>query len=467
MPGGVNKYLESLRWAARQIRESPVSVDALATRMMHEYSINAEYARLSVGFLKKVGFRRVRSGVCSLPDVMESWLRDGDPAPLIVILHNEVQFIGELLTALDVSTTTPELHRWANECYQMGWKSNNQVGLRAAWLRSAGLVELRDNRFLHRTDAGTAILDLIVVEPPLDGRHVSSPTPAEDTAPAARVQQHEEMAATKPAPDGKQASHQVGPIAQLADRIVSASTYTRNHEQFEEAVCEAFRFLGFHAEHLGGSGKTDVLLEARLGRDASYRVTIDAKTTSSPALQDKQVNWVPLNDHRAKHGADFSMLIGPNPSTRRLLERFQSQGVAVLSAKALAELCYRHAAAPLGLADYKTLFERGGEVDLAHVKKRSDEAGQRAALAKWLLAAIGEEAEDLGPRTARDLHGRHYRDEGADVATELEIQDVLHSLASALLGAIEGDSDRGYVLACSPTVTAERLRVLGDILFGR
>ena len=160
------------------------------------------------------------------------------------------------------------------------------------------------------------------------------------------------------------------------------------------------------------------------------------------------------------------MLIGPNPSTRRLLERSQSQGVAVLSAKALAELCYRHAAAPLGLADYKTLFERGGEVDLAHVKKRSDEAGQRAALAKWLLAAIGEEAEDLGPRTARDLHGRLYRDEGADVATELEIQDVLHSLASALLGAIEGDSDRGYVLACSPTVTAERLRVLGDVLFG-
>lgn len=103
--------------------------------MMHEYSINAEYARLSVGFLKKVGFLRVRSGVCSLPDVMQSWLRDGDPAPLIVILHNEVQLIGEMLTALDVSTTTSELHRWANGCYQMGWKSNNQVGLRAAWLQ--------------------------------------------------------------------------------------------------------------------------------------------------------------------------------------------------------------------------------------------------------------------------------------------------------------------------------------------
>lgn len=85
-------------------------------------------------------------------------------------------------------------------------------------------------------------------------------------------------------------------------------------------------------------------------------------------------------------------------------------------------------------------------------------------LAKWLLDAIGEEAEYLGPRTARDLHGRLYRDEGANVAAEPEIQDMLQSLASPLLGAIAGDSDRGYVLACSPAVTAERLRLLGEAL---
>ena len=54
----------------------------------------------------------------------------------------------------------------------------------------------------------------------------------------------------------------------------------------------------------------------------------------------------------------------------------------------------------------------------------------------------------------------------ANVATEEEIQAVLASLASPLVGAIAGDSDSGYVLACSPTVTADRLRVLGDVLSG-
>ena len=205
-------------------------------------------------------------------------------------------------------------------------------------------------------------------------------------------------------------------------------------------------------------------------RACSRCVTIDAKTTSSPALQDQQVDWVTLAEHRVKHGADVAMLIGPNPTSRRLLERAQSQGIAVLSADALADLCCRHAATPLGLADYKGIFERGGSADLAHIKKRSEEAGRRMELAKWLLGAIGEEAEYLGPRTARDLHGRLYRDEGANVAAEPEIQDMLQSLASPLLGAIAGDSDRGYVLACSPAVTAEAFAVplvlLGATVWG-
>lgn len=110
-------------------------------------------------------------------------------------------------------------------------------------------------------------------------------------------------------------------------------------------------------------------------RACSRCVTIDAKTTSSPALQDQQVDWVTLAEHRVKHGADVAMLIGPNPTSRRLLERAQSQGIAVLSADALADLCCRHAATPLGLADYKGIFERGGSADLAHIKKRSEEAG--------------------------------------------------------------------------------------------
>ena len=84
---------------------------------------------------------------------------------------------------------------------------------------------------------------------------------------------------------------------------------------------------------LGGSGKTDVLLHARLGRSDSYKVTVDAKTTASGRLRDMQVDWATLAEHRTNEGADHSLLVGPNPSGDRLFDRAVDYEVTVLSAQ--------------------------------------------------------------------------------------------------------------------------------------
>ena len=458
MPGGVTNYLESLRWTAQQVREEPIARETLAARMMHQYTISGENARLVIGFLKRVGFLRVDSDGCSLPEVMQSWLLDGNSTPLMVMLHHKVRLIGEMLVAVDDPMKTSELLRWANDRYQTGWKSTMPIDTRVAWLRSAGLMR-RDNLHLYRTDAGSAFLDLVVVEPLHDGADVSH-----QKAVSARLTPGRgEPQRADPLPDAESAK-QSGPVADLVDRIVTASTDSSHPTEFELAVRDAFGFLGFDAEHLGGSGLTDVLLTARLGRDASYRVAVDAKTSGSGPLTDGQVDWITLGEHRKKHAADFSMVIGPFPSGRRLITRAEEQGVAVLSAEELAHLCSSHAAQPLAPADYKSLFESGGKADLSGVKHRSSEANRLMALAKRLLDAIGDEAEHLGSRTARDLLGRLYRDEGGPAATEPQIQDLLASLASPLVDAIQGDPEYGYELACSPAVTAERLRIFGEVL---
>ena len=457
MPGGVTNYLESLRWTAEQVREEPIAPEALAARMMHQYAINGENARLVVGFLKRVGFLRVDSDGCNLAEVMQTWLRDGDSAPLMVRLHHKVRLIGEMLAAVDDPMKISELHRWANDRYRAGWKSTMPIDVRVAWLRSAGLM-LRDNLHLYRTDAGNAFLDLVVVEPPLDGAEV----PHQVAVPAGLVPGPQEPKHADPLQDPESAK-QSSPVAELADRIVSASTDSSNPTAFELVVRDAFGFLGFDSTHLGGSGLTDVLLTARLGRHASYRVAVDAKTSGSGTLT-KVDDWITLVEHRENHAADFSMVVGPNPSGKRLIKRAEEQGVAILSAEELADLCSRHAAQPLALADYKSLFESGGKADLSGVKHRSHEANRRIALAKRLLNAIADEAEHLGPRTARDLLGRLYRDEGTPAATEQQIETLLASLASPLVGAIQGDPEDGYALSCSPMVTAERLRILGEVL---
>ncbi len=45
-----------------------------------------------------------------------------------------------------------------------------------------------------------------------------------------------------------------------------------------------------------------------------------------------------------------------------------------------------------------------------------------------------------------------------------EIEQILMTLASPLVDAIRGNSETGYLLACSPEVTAHRLAVFGAAL---
>ncbi len=146
------------------------------------------------------------------------------------------------------------------------------------------------------------------------------------------------------------------------------------------------------------------------------------------------------------------------------MERAQQHKVAVLSAEALAGLCELHAARPLGLADYRIMFEQSGEVDLSEIEERAEEANRLVTLAKRLIDAIAALARDLGPLTASELRLTMYHQDSEDLPTQEEIEAMLAALASPLMGAIVGDSHTGYVLACSPGVTAHRLAILGSTL---
>jgi hypothetical protein len=129
-------------------------------------------------------------------------------------------------------------------------------------------------------------------------------------------------------------------LAQLSwvvvEAIKSSATDSGHSDRFERAVRDAFAFLGFQAEWLGGSGKTDVLLDARLGATDSYRAVVDCKTSGSGSIVDQQVDWVTLTEHKTKHDANHIVLVAPNPSGSRLLERARQHHVTVISADHLA-----------------------------------------------------------------------------------------------------------------------------------
>ena len=460
MPGGYDGYFDSLRWAAESTQEAPPSQSELAARMADQFGLTESAARLRLSFLKKVGFLGVDSGVWILPELTKRWLVNRDAAPLIARLHQKVQFIGEMLKGLEQPMTTADLRRWACDQYLMGWETNTQIDNRRGWLQSAGLIKRDSDGLLCLTDDGSGFLDLVVVQPALDRQ---SRKPGDIDGSKMRSEGAVlDLGEGEPSQDLGTGS--LDRATQISRRVTSAATDSKNPTQFERALRDAFRYLGFAAEHLGGSGQTDVLVDARFGGDASYRVAIDAKTTSAPSLQDHQVDWDTLTEHRLKHEADYSMLVGPNPSGGRLMERAQLHNVAVLSADALAGLCELHSDRPLGLADYRTLFEQSGEVDLSEIEERAEEANRLVTLAQRLVDAIADLARDLGPLTANQLRLTMYHQDSEDLPTQAEIEAMLAALASPLMGAIAGNPDTGYVLACSPAVTAHRLGILGASL---
>jgi len=460
MPGGYDGYFDSLRWTAESTRDAPPSQPELSARMADRFSLTASAARLRLSFLKKVGFLSVDSGVWVLPESTKRWLLDDDPTPLVARLHHRVQFVGEMLKSLEQPMTTADLRRLAGEQYFMGWETNTQIDNRRGWLQSAGLIRRDSDGLLCLTDDGSGFLDRVVVQPALDRQsHKPGDTDGNKLRGLGAVL---DLGENEPSQDLGAAA--LDRATQIAREVNSAATDSKNPTRFERALRDAFRYLGFAAEHLGGSGQTDVLVDARSGGDASYRVAIDAKTTSASSLQDHQVDWDTLTEHQRKHAADYSMLVGPNPAGGRLMERAQQHNVAVLSAEALAGLCELHSARPLGLADYRIIFVQSGEVDLSEIEERTEEANRLVALAKRLIDAIADLAQALGPLTANQLRLTMYHQDSEDLPTQAEVETTLAALANPLVGAIVGDPHTGYVLACSPIVTASRLGILGSTL---
>ncbi|WP_420436632.1 hypothetical protein [Candidatus Poriferisocius sp.] len=264
--------------------------------------------------------------------------------------------------------------------------------------------------------------------------------------------------------DSQPTGDETSPGAVLAAEIREAGTDSKNPDRLEFAVRDAFLFLGFDADKLGGPGKTDVLIKAQLGKDASYSATIDAKTVGAGSLSDHQVDWVTLDEHRKQHNADHSMLIGPNPSGQRLINRAVGQVVSVLSTGQLADLCLQHSDAPLGLEDYRALFETGGGVDTTLIAKAAQESTRLRELAAELLATLAGQVGDTGPLTARNLWLLMRNQPPGEEDLQRKIQHMLDTLANPLVGAIQGNAETGYAPAAAPRVIKQRLHQLGDCL---
>jgi hypothetical protein len=325
MPGGYDGYLTSTRRICEIVEDTRPTSQQLVHQLCVEFGLKDTAARLRESFLRKMGLLILEGGALQLSSQARQWLETGDDRLLIALLHGRCQFIGEMIAELEEPRTTDELLSIVGAKYHISWDSNTQITNRRGWLQSAGMISTDPERRLVITPSGNALISELILYDPSSSKAARTATPPLDAAP--NVPEPERLVAPE------------NPVEVLAAEIEVASTDSGNPDRFERAVRDAFTFLGFEAQLLGGSGRTDVLLEAPLGREETYKISVDAKTTGSGSLGDQQVDWATLVEHRERHRTDYSLLVGPNPSLGRLMERAHGHAVAVLSARQLAGIC--------------------------------------------------------------------------------------------------------------------------------
>ncbi len=466
MPGGYFGYLASLRELCWHAFEHNLSPQDMTKWIQDHFGTGPKQATKIESFLRRTGVLKLANEQLHLSERTITWIETEEDGLLIALLHSKIRFVGEMLAEIAEKPRSSDELRKAAKDYGLNWERQTQVDRRRGWIQSAGMITPMDNGSLAITGVGRELLSkLELYKPSADKappQSLSAPTPPE-TVP--EVDDPESSLTVAPRCDVPSPTIDPSPAKALANEIGNASTDSRNPDRLEVAVRDAFRHLGFGAEKLGGPGKTDVLVTAPLGKNDSYSVTIDAKTVGSGSLGDGQVNWDALDEHRDNHEADYALLVAPNPSSKgRLMRSAHSHQVAVLSTEELAELCLLHAEMPLGLQEYRVLFETGGAVDTTPIKLAHQESARLRALAAELCEKLAKRTGTFGPLTAPQL--MVMIDQPDKPSSEQEIQQTLDALASPLVGAVKGTASTGYVLATAPRVIQQRLQQLGDQISG-
>jgi hypothetical protein len=371
------------------------------------------------------------------PDVVEL-LELGNELDLVRYLHSRYCFIGELLAHLDDSTPVPEVARIANERYGLTSIDNGEVRTRMGFLADAGLVDRIDWTRYRATPLGKMFVEELALESPRGDE-------------PQQVTDEGEM--TRADPDE---------IDRIVADLRECGRRADKSEDFERAVARAFSFLGFSTQHMGGAGRTDVVVDAKLPGKDSYRVIIDAKASASGSISDNAVKFDALKDHQRKHRGDFGMVVGPD-FAYRVREWASNNKFTLLTVEDLANLMARHVNHPLSLIELRTLFQRDGD-DLADIEEQYAASTRSVLLLAKIVELLYEEACEDDPLSEGfiSLEAVTYalRKEFTPRPTQDAVEECLHFLGHDLVRGVARNGTK-YKLADAPVNIMRRLAGLG------
>ncbi|MFI8866080.1 restriction endonuclease [Streptomyces sp. NBC_01693] len=398
----------------------------------------------SAGLVEQVGFNEYKS-----TELAVSCTEGESNIDFLRALHTRFRFFGEVLEALEEVDTPRDLAVIGKLRYGMPREDIAEVRTRLQMMRECGLIEEVSWGHYRLLDLGRALLAELPCEM-LNDESVELESLTSDEG-------------------GTQGSGAPG-YEEICAELHAASRASTAPERFEAAVAQAFDYLGFDAQLLGGSGQTDVLVAANLAGDKRFTVIIDAKSSASGKVGEQQINFDTIKEHKAANSADFALAVGPSFPGQRLIARAEAHGIGLFGVEEFVKLLKMHSEAPFTLTELMDLLKISGTVTSAIVERKWAVEIRAFRLCERVLHQLATEAANVdafttGALSAHDLY-LILRTESADPPSPPEIESVLSLLSSDLVHAVQKSGSQYFILE-DPQTTARRLhRLAASIISG-
>lgn len=365
-------------------------------------------------------------------------VNEGNERLLTAHLHAQYLFFGEILCHLSKPSTTSMLVTVAKEMYGYAQASNGEVRLRLAFLQDAGLVERVDWQRFRATGAGRSFAKNLTLQLPVEAE-------AKETTPT-----------------GMQSASPSLEFDAIITQLRKCGNVGTDSREFEEVVGHAFAFLGFQTEHLGGSGRTDVLAIAHLAAKDRYRIIVDAKSSGNGQVAESSVKFDALRDHKRKHKADHVVVVGPEFAPRLKNWAVENE-VVLLRIEDLGALLDRHSRNPMPLTELRDAFS---QIDTFSddLTERYEALERRSLLMRRIIDLAFQEALDEDPIDDGYISVENIiyalRKEFTPRPSRQEVDELITFLSSSVVAALESAKGR-HKLIDSPGNLALRLSGLG------
>lgn len=419
-----------------------IALERFDTICAEQFGIKSSSARSALTTMRSLGlYDLVGRNKFAATASAQEWLDSGDDLALIRIVHCNMRFVGELLQHVDALKRAPALHGLAVSEYGLEAANKSSIGRLMQLLHVTGLIQEIAYAQFETTPLGRLLREELPLATPkseLERQAILADLLSSDAA---------------------------TDVDSMVSELREASLDSITPIRFEKAIQSAFERLGVSAQHLGGAGRTDVLVDLGVGALTSGTAIVDAKSSAAGVVTEKAISFQALREHRKKHGAKFAAVIAPSFPEGRLHEWATDEDVALLSVDQLVTLLRRQLVTPLSPGELSLVFTgTPGWVAVEALWNRYDRDNE---LTRLVVTSLLREAEEDDPLLGSSLDTRsiyrELRDQIHPRPSEEELREELSFLASHFVRLVQVGKN-GYSLLESPATTADRLRSIASVL---